>query len=300
MKRASIDLGTNTCLLLIANWDEKSKTVTDVVEDLSTIVRLGQQVDQNKKLHPDAIQRTKDCLRNYAEVLKKHQIKPESVIAIATSQARDSSNALEFFQSIQDEFGIKFQVLSGQQEAQYSYLGALKDHSLEAVVIDIGGGSTELISKKGGESLDIGSVRFTERYLKSDPVTDEEFWRCQKEIDLKLESLKPWRKSLALDIELVGVAGTVVSVACWMLGSAQYDAQKIDQLRLTRGDVHRLVEELKWRSVRERIEMVGIEEKRADVLLAGVMILWRAMEVLDFKSCLVSTRGLRYGVLSKL
>jgi exopolyphosphatase/guanosine-5'-triphosphate,3'-diphosphate pyrophosphatase len=168
----------------------------------------------------------------------------------------------------------------------------------KSAVIDIGGGSTEFMAISGGKSLDIGSVRFTERFLKSDPVSDDEFWAAQDAIDLELQKLSPWRSSLGSEVTLVAVAGTATTLAAWHLGLEHFDAARIDGQVLTRGDVHRMVEELKWRTVEERKKLTGVEAPRADVLLAGAMILWRSMEVLNFSACQVSTRGLRFGVLN--
>jgi exopolyphosphatase/guanosine-5'-triphosphate,3'-diphosphate pyrophosphatase len=153
------------------------------------------------------------------------------------------------------------------------------------------------MSTRGGQSLDIGSVRFTERYLKSDPVQDSEFWACQEAVDTQLEKMKPWRAQQKKDLELLAVAGTATTLAAWFLELKEFDRSAIDQCSLTRGDLHRLVEELKWRSVAEREKLVGVEKGRADVLLAGALILWRATEILDFPKIHISTRGLRFGVL---
>lgn len=300
MLRSSIDLGTNTCLLLIADWDPSTQKVTETVLDRSEIVRLGQGVDQNRKLHPDAMKRTLDCLKQYSDEVKKRGLSPADTVAVATSQARDSSDGAQFFKEVEKATGFGFRILSGDDEAKYTFQGGLLPGMNPdlSVVIDIGGGSTEFMSTKGGKSLDLGSVRFTERFLKSDPVTDEEFWAAQAAIDQELHSLESWRDHLSLESTLIGVAGTVTNLAQWQLDHEKFDPVAINHVVLSRGDVHRMVEELKWRTVAERKAVVGIEPKRADVLLAGALILWRAMEVLDFSECRVSTRGLRYGVLN--
>ena len=175
--RASIDLGTNTCLLLIADWDESTHRVSRVIEDHSTIVRLGQGVDQNRQLHPDAIARTLECLGKYSKRVKALGLEPSSVMAVATSQARDARNGAEFFARVESETGFRFRVISGEEEARASFEGGLLPgmEPARSAIIDIGGGSTELMSVKGGLSIDMGSVRYTERFLKSDPVTDEQF-----------------------------------------------------------------------------------------------------------------------------
>ena len=297
--RASIDLGTNTCLLLIAKWNFEKNDVDSLVGDYSTIVRLGQGVDQNRKLNPDAMLRTLACLKNYSDKIRKNNLRPEDTICVATSQARDASNSNVFFIQVEKETGFHFRTLHGDQEARLSFWGSLLPEMAPEnhAVIDIGGGSTEFMSEQCGYSLNLGSVRFTERYLKSDPVTDEEFWKCQEQIDHELVTIQGWRETHGKTSHLVANAGTATTLAAWHLGLNEFDSQSIDKTTLTRGDIHRMVEELKWRTIQERKQLIGIEPQRADVLLAGAMILWRAMELLRFSDCRISSRGLRYGVL---
>lgn len=295
--RSSIDLGTNTCLLLIA--EVANGEVVRTVSDHSTIVRLGEGVDRNRALQPQAMERTLACLKDYAAKVRSAGLKPEDTAAIATSSSRDSANGREFFDRVEKETGFRFRVISGDDEARFTFLGGLLPGMKpeKCAVIDIGGGSTEIIASSGGQSVDIGSVRFTERFLKSDPVSDDEFWACREAIDSALIPLIPWRSKLAPDTRLVAVAGTATTLASWYLALRGFDASRIDEVMLTRGDVHRQVEELKWRTVEERRALTGIEPKRADVLLAGAMVLWRAMENLSFLECRISTRGIRYGAL---
>lgn len=305
MKRASIDLGTNTCLLLI---QEITGSTEAVLHDESTIVRLGQGVAETKLLNSDAMVRTLACLKQYAEKAKSFGIAPESILAVGTAQARDAANAKPFFDEVEKSLGIHFRILSGNEEAKATFLGAALPsvHPDHMVVLDIGGGSTELVSLSNGndsifgESLAIGAVKLTERYLKSNPVTDEEYWQCEAAIDSALEKMKDWRTALPDRMQtqptLVAVAGTAVTLAMLQEGLTKYDPATIEKVMLTQGDAHRLVEELKWRTVAEKSQMPGMEAKRADVILAGALIFWRTMEVLDFKQAFISTRGLRYGV----
>lgn len=302
--RAAIDLGTNTCLLLVAEGEMKEGHfwVSRIVEDRSTIVRLGEGVDQSRRLSPAAVERTFACLRGYAEVLRAHGLQSGSVRAVATATARDATNGGEFFERIRRELEISFQTISGDEEALLMFQGGLLPgmEPGRSVVLDIGGGSTELRSQMGGLSLQMGSVRFTERFLKSDPVGDSEFWLCQDAIDALLDSspVRTWRTQLGSELSLVAVAGTATTLAAWHEGLPRFSREPIDACVLTRGDVHRQVEELKWRTLAERRAIPGMEPQRADVLLAGAMILWRVMERLGFATVRVSTRGLRFGALS--
>jgi len=296
MNRAAIDLGTNTCLLLIQG--EKGGTET-VLHDESTVVRLGQDVDRTGELNPDAMKRAFDCLTRYASMVRAHGLDPSQVVAVATAQARDAKNAKSFFDRIQNELGFQFRVLSGDEEARATFLGAALPgmNPAQMIVMDIGGGSTEIVSMSGGKSLNIGAVRMTERYLKSDPVTDEEFWACEKAIDEALEAMVSFGKTVSGTPQFVAVAGTAVTLAMLQRGDSEYRREAIDGMVLSRGDAHRWVEELKWRSIEERKKMPGMDVKRADVLLAGALIFWRVMERLEFPTATVSSRGIRYGVL---
>jgi exopolyphosphatase / guanosine-5'-triphosphate,3'-diphosphate pyrophosphatase len=298
MLRSSIDLGTNTCLLLIADYDGKNPSGLKIHQDFSTIVRLGEGVDKNRSLQPEAIQRTLECLTKYSEYVKKAGLNPASTICIATSSARDAKNGMDFFKTVEKETGFRFSIISGDQEARLTHLGGLLPgmDPEKSVVIDIGGGSTEVISHQEGQSLDIGSVRFTERFLKSDPVTDDEFNHCQMAIDKELNHSK-LPKTWGKQKELVAVAGTATTLAAWRLGLNEFDPNQIDQARLTVGDITELVQELKKRTVSERKKLTGIEAKRADVLLAGAMILWRTMHYLNFSYARISTRGIRFGAI---
>lgn len=297
MLKASIDLGTNTCLLLIA--EVESGQVKKVSDDYARIIRLGEGVDNTRCLQPDAMDRTLTCLGEYRKIISNAGISPGDVVCVATSQARDAENGEEFFAKVETEFGFRFRVIPGKDEARLSFMGSLLPgmEPSDYAVVDIGGGSTEFVTAKEDRSIDLGSVRFTERYLKSDPVIDEEFNMCFHEIDNKLEELVDWRSSLPPDMQMLAVAGTATTLACWHIRLREFDAAEVEKVQLENEDLLRMVEDLKRMTVAERRDQVGIEPKRADVLLAGAMIMWRTMEKLNFQTCKISSRGLRYGVL---
>jgi len=303
MRQAAIDLGTNTCLLLV------KESSGEILHDESTVVRLGEGVAASGVLKVEAMERARQCIARYVKIAAELGVPAAQRVAVGTAQARDAKNAASFFEQIESEFGVKFRILSGDEEARATFLGAALPGiaSSQMVVMDIGGGSTELVAMpKAGESilgtsLGIGAVKITEKFLHSDPVTDDEFWAAEDAINRELSSLKGWRTELRTRISgepvFVAVAGTAVTLGMIQLGMATYDRNQLDGFVITRGDAHRLVEELKWRRVEERKLMVGMEAKRADVILAGALIFWRAMEELDFPTARVSTRGLRFGVL---
>ncbi len=297
MLRASIDLGTNTCLMLLA--EVESGQIKKVLGDYARIIRLGEGVDKTRSLQPEAIRRTLECLAEYKEIVSGIGVSPGDVVCVATSQARGASNGEEFFARVEEEYGFRFRVISGLDEARLSFMGSLlpdMESSLYTVV-DIGGGSTEFVTAKEDRSIDLGSVRFTERYMKTDPVTETEYLNCLEKIDNELEELIEWRGSFPENTQMLAVAGTATTLASWHLGLKEFDADKIEQVELSKDDLSKMVVILKRMTVAERRDQVGIEPKRADVLLAGAMIMWRSMEKLRFPSCNISTRGLRYGVL---
>ena len=297
MLKASIDLGTNTCLMLIA--EVESGYVKKVLGDYARIVRLGEGVDKTGYLQPDAVERTLSCLGEYKGAISVAGISPDDMICVATSQARDAKNGREFFVRVEAELGFGFRVISGKDEARLSFIGSLLPN-MEAsnhAVVDIGGGSTEFVTVKDGRSVDLGSVRFTERYLKSDPVTDEEFNICLNEVDGKIDELVDWRSAIPSSMQMLAVAGTATTLTSWHLKLREFDAAEIEKVQLTNANLFQMVKDLKRMTVKERCDQTGIDPKRADVLLAGAMIMWRTMERLKFQTCNISTRGLRYGVL---
>ncbi len=297
MIRSSIDLGTNTCLLLVVDWDREKNQIRKVLGDFSTQVRLGEKVDRDRKFRPEAMLRTLACLEAYAKKLISLGGDPRDTLCVATSQARGAQNSQEYFAQIQSKLGFSFQVISGEQEAQATFLGALLPGMSpgSSYVIDIGGGSTEIISKNHKVSVDMGAVRFTERFLLSDPVTEIEFARCQAEIDRLLEA--SGFSGVDPSSVLVAVAGTATTLASWHLGLSAFVPEKINFAVLTRQNLEKFVNELKRQTLQERRESLGFEASRADVILAGALILWRAVEKLGFQQCQVSIQGLRYGVL---
>lgn len=300
MLKASIDLGTNTCLMLVAEIE--SGSVRKVLGDYARIVRLGGGVDKTGHLQSDAITRAMTCLNEYSKIISTSGISPDDVICVATSQARDAENGKDFFTRVETELGFGFRVISGKDEARLSFIGSLLPNMEVSnhVVVDIGGGSTEFVTVKDGRSVDLGSVRFTERYLKSDPVTDEEFNICLNEVDAKLEELVDWRSAIPSNMQMLAVAGTATTLASWHLRLREFDSAEVEKVQLTSANLSRMVKDLKRMSVKERRDQVGIDPKRADVLLAGAMIMWRTMEKLKFQTCNISSRGLRYGVLMDL
>ena len=299
MRIATVDIGTNTILMLIA--DVASDGSLSVVQDEQVIARLGRGVDEHRQITKDAFNRVKQFLEEYQRIASSHRV--EKIIAVGTSALRDAANAAEFIDFIRRNTGLRIEVLSGHQEAEYTYQGAVSeflvgDDQQEFAVLDIGGGSTELSigvdnNLVSRESFDIGCVRLTERFLKNSPPSSEG-------LEGALGEVSTWTSTLhriSPQIRLLGVAGTVTTLAAMDLRLAKYDPERVGGHHLSIETITRLTRELQPLSVSEMIrKFPQIQEGRADIILAGMLILMEFMKALGAGEILASDRGLRYGI----
>lgn len=301
MLRAGIDIGTNTILLLVA--EVEGGKITRVVEDHVRVVRLGQAVDKNRAFHPEAMERARACFRDYAETLKKYP--GIEIRAVATSGSRDARNSPGFFAEIEKAYGIPVRVISGEEEARMSFAGALSGESRPAArlaVIDIGGGSTEIVGQKEGSSdlfrfsFDMGCVRLNERFLPSDPPQASEIQKLREFVRAELAKEKAILEGLR-GKELVGVAGTATYLASSALGLAQFDVEKVHGAELTLDAVTALVARFSGMTAAERLGIGGMDKGRADVIVAGALILEETMRAAGFSRLTASVRGLRFGAV---
>lgn len=296
MRIASLDLGSNTTLMLIADVSENG---IHVIRDFSTVTRMGQEISQTGRIHQDALVRIDNCLSEYSAEIKRRNV--EKVVAVATSAARDASNSSELIQ-LTEKYEIPVSVVSGEKEAEITFSGSTfdqpdPDHSL---VVDIGGGSTELVGRESegglirGKSLNIGSVRLLDMFLARHPVPESDLLQAMSFVDENLvQSLN--ELSFAKGKSAVAVAGTPTTLAMLTLQS-DYDEDKIHQFKISKGTVEVWFRKLANLSVEERRQLPGMPEKRADVMVAGCLILSRVMEKLGFEELVVSTKGVRYGL----
>lgn len=298
---ATIDIGTNTILLLIAELNESG--AFQVLEDRAEITRLGEGVDQTRRIGPAGEERSFEVLRSYLERCRGLGV--DEVVAVGTSALRDAGNADHFKARIKRELGLDLRVLSGEEEASYSYLAVQRGLGLEGkevLVVDVGGGSTELIWGKGSElyrwaSLRLGSVRLTERFLPSDPVGGKEYARLLGAIDHELDStLADWRIEGRVDT-MVGIAGTFTTLAAVKKGLRQYVHSEVHGTILSRSEVERQLSLYKAKTVAQRREIPGLEPKRADVILAGALLISRIMTFVRVEEAIVSDQGVRYGLV---
>ena len=278
---AFIDIGTNTILCLIAELGPGG--AFHVLDDLADITRLGQGIDHTGQINYAVEQASLEVLRRYLR--RAGEIGVEEVIAVGTSALRDARNSEAVRARLMAELGVPIRVLSGEEEAAYSYLAVQKGLRVSAaqlLVIDIGGGSTELI--RGNEarvcqfvSIDLGSVRLTERFLRSDPVRQEE---CQQMIGAIDEEILPlrdrWGKDAAA-LTLVGIAGTFTTLAAVERQLSRYSHAEVHGCTLTLTEIQRQLRLYQGKTIAERKQIVGLEPKRADVILAGAYLAQRIM-----------------------
>lgn len=295
MKVAAIDLGTNSFLCLIA--EVEAGKIIRVYDDQVQIVRLGQDVNKNKKFHPEALARAKKTLTDFAALIKQHQ--PQKILAMATSAARDVSNGAELFQ-IGKDLGIPIQIIPGEREAEITFKGSVsgqKSSDVPRIVIDIGGGSTEIIKGIGsefqfGESVDIGGVRLTEMFVQNQPVEKQAQAELTEHIVMKLRPLLEKIKASGVK-EAIAVAGTPTELARVDLG--EFDAKKIDNYVIPIAKLKEWTEFFAKTSVEEKIKK-GFHPGRADIIYVGATILYLIAKELNLSEIKVSTRGVRYGV----
>jgi exopolyphosphatase/guanosine-5'-triphosphate,3'-diphosphate pyrophosphatase len=306
---AAIDCGTNSLRLLIADLDPAAKVLTDI-ERRMEIVRLGQGVDATGRLAPEALARTMRVLAEYAEHIGRERA--AAVRMVATSATRDASNAAEFSQGVQDILGVVPEVISGGEEARLSFTGATAELSgagaagLEPpyLVVDIGGGSTEFVL--GGDaagpgddvtaiSVDIGSVRLTERHLHGDPPTAAQIQAASDDIYRALDRVAT-TVPVAGARTLVGVAGSVTTLTAIALGLAAYDPGRTHHARLGYADVHRVTAELLGQSHDERARIPALHPGRVDVIGAGALVLDRVMDRFGFTEMVTSEHDILDGI----
>jgi len=295
---ACIDVGTNTALLLVADLDPSTGRIVPV-EHHQTIVRLGQNVDEHRLIQPEALERLTTCLTSYSELCRKLGV--QRIEAAGTSALRDAANRNEIVESVSRSTGIDLHCISGEEEAKLTFFGAVA--GLESVpepfsVIDIGGGSTEIImgtreKVERSVSIDIGSVRMSERFCRSLPPTPEEYLAAKEEIDRHLAANLP--PFFSARNQVFGVAGTLTTIAQVSMEDKRFDPVKVQGYVLEYEAVHRLLDRLRTMKLDE-IVALGIPAGRADVFTMGTLILHQFMRMLGVGTVTVSVQGLRFGM----
>jgi exopolyphosphatase/guanosine-5'-triphosphate,3'-diphosphate pyrophosphatase len=296
MNTAVIDIGTNTLLLLIV--DEKLQRVVD----LCRFGRLGKGLDASGNLAAESIAKSLEICREYRRVMDEHGVKAPSVIA--TQALREAKNGGEFVTPAQEILGGTIEIIAGAREANLAYISVAQAFPNLAgtpyVVVDVGGGSTELIVTDGTRvvsavSVPIGAVRLTERHFKHDPPTRDEALALEADIDRHLGPL-----ALPVDVPLIGTAGTATTMAAIALGLTTYDPDKVTGLRLEPERVVELRDSMLAKSTAERKTIPGVEPQRADVIAAGIAIYACALARVHAPVMITCDRGIRWGLAVEL
>ena len=297
---AAIDVGTNSTRLLVA---EEAAEGFRSLDRRMTITRLGQGVESRRLLAPDALKRTLATIADYAAACGEYGVTRLRVTG--TSAVRDAHNRDEFFEGVRLLTGSEPELLSGDAEARATFLGTLSDldESGPVLVVDIGGGSTELISGSGDPesivSLDVGCVRMLEKHLHSDPPSTEELDALRAEVTGLLVGARS-ELEVPPGARMIGVAGTVTQLATLKAGTPVYDPDVTHHSVLSHGDVRRLARRLASLPYDKRRAVKGLEPGRVDVIVAGAAILQCVMEVFDAAEVLVSEKDILDGLVIEL
>jgi exopolyphosphatase/guanosine-5'-triphosphate,3'-diphosphate pyrophosphatase len=292
----AIDLGTNSTRLLVA--DVEDGRIRELERDVR-VTRLGEGVDERRRLLPLPIARVRNVLSDYRRTLEANHAGP--TLVIATSAVRDAENGEAFLGEIEWSYGFTTRLLSGHDEALLTFRGVTSERPLErgTVILDIGGGSTELVfggpdGVRWHDSLDIGSVRLTERHLRSDPPTSDELAECAHAVRSLLRERVP--EDLRADAgSLIGVAGTVTSLAALDLGLAEYDRERVHGHVLAADALQRQLNRLAAVPVAERRAIRPLDPERAPVIVAGSVIAREALAFLGLDALEVSERDILDG-----
>ncbi len=295
MKIAVIDIGTNTVLLLIA------KITDGIIETLAheqRTPRLGKNIDAEGIIGKPAFARVLEVLKEYKKIIEEHN--PDKIITFGTSVLREVLNKEEFLSFIKSETGFDIEILTSNEEAYWSYRGAVSSLKSNGniVVIDIGGGSTEisegtLTEVRCTNSINVGAVRMTERFFKNNPPTQAEIILATEFIKTAIEKLGECKFT---NEKLIGVAGTPTTLASIDLGLKDFDINKISGHHLKIERIEEIFKKLCKMKADEIRELSNTTEGRADIITAGTLILLEFMKYGKFKEIIVSERGVRYGI----
>ncbi|MFP8488425.1 Ppx/GppA family phosphatase [Gracilimonas sp. Q87] len=304
MTRSAIDIGTNSVLLLVA--EKKRKGIIEPIHEEQRLPRLGKGVDAQKVINEASTQRVVDVLLEYKTFLKNSYPDAQEPIVTATSAVRDAYNRDEFIQIIKAKTGYDIRLLSGKDEARWTAAGALsmietpKSGRGEYLILDIGGGSTEVAHVRDQYmvdkySFDMGSVRFTERFLKHDPAKKDEIKACRDFIKKTFRNRFFHNNSY---FKAVGVAGTVTSLAAIIMESDNYDPTDMNDVIIYRDEINDVIEKFIDQPSDEMLNSFpNVLEGRSDIFLAGLLILEGFMERFGREELTVSTGGIRHGAI---
>jgi exopolyphosphatase / guanosine-5'-triphosphate,3'-diphosphate pyrophosphatase len=297
MKISAIDIGTNTALLLVAEVDNSGQIT--VLNHQQNFPRLGRSLNETGNIPANSIDNIISILNDFIYTSKRFQV--DSIVIAATSAVRDANNRDEFIAQIKNKCGIAVNVLSGKDEAELTFRGAISGFDLQIndlIVLDIGGGSTEVIQSIGGaingDSLQIGAVRLFEKYFKNSPLSLELTDEVCKQINLAFDLISYLPSNLKT---LIGVAGTVTTLGCLDQNIAKFEVDNLKGYSLSFQSIEKWSRTLLYLHPDQILKLSDAAIGRSDILPAGVLILKEFMKRYGFKNILTSERGLRYGMV---
>lgn len=293
MRVAGIDIGTNTILMLIADLDENGKVLP--IADFHSIARLGEGLNQSGIISQQAVQRAIKILIDYKKEIERFNV--EKYFCVSTSAMREAKNSQEVIREIKVQTGFDVLVIDGDLEAYLSYIGTVEDAN-HSVVLDIGGGSTEVIVGEQDKiifrkSFKIGAVGLTEKYIPQHPPTKEIIDKIKKEC---IDNFVSIDKSL-ISGNVYGVAGTPTTIAAVVLGLKEYDRSKVDNFKLSLDEIRKTKELFLSLSIDEIVQKLYVPPMRADVITAGTIILEAFCDHFALPEVIVSDKGLRFGII---
>ena len=289
MKIGTIDIGTNSMRLLIAEY-RHGKLVNR--KKYVNTTRIGQGVDKQGYITDDVIERNIKALVEFSNICKEESC--EKVYCMGTSALRDSKNKDVFVKLAKDKAGIDVDIISGEKESNLGFMGVLEgiENAEDILVIDIGGGSTEfIIGDKDGikfsKSENVGALRMTEKFITTDPIDDEEFNEMVKFIEETISSTLDTLKFMKIN-KLVGIGGTITSLSAMNQELEVYSMEKVHNSVVTKKDLEKILQNLKKMTLNDKKMLKGLQPKRADIITSGVKILHIIMEKLEFEEIMIS------------
>ena len=289
MKIGTIDIGTNSMRLLIGDY------IDGKVEHRRKFInttRIGQDVDKDGYISEEAIKRNIEALKQFSNICKEENC--EHVYSMGTSALRDSTNGHEFVELAKQEVGIDVEIISGEEESNLGFRGVLEglENDDDILVIDIGGGSTEfIIGDKEGikfvKSENVGALRMTEKFLKSDPINEDEFKETSVFIENEINDTLNYIKEKRIK-KLVGIGGTITSLSAMNQELEIYSMEKIHNSKICKKDIETILQSLKNMTLSDKKHLKGLQPKRADIITAGVKILDIVMKKLEIENITVS------------
>lgn len=289
---AAVDMGTNSTRLLVA---EATGTGWADIERIENVTGLGAGVDRSGRLSPEAIERTLRVLSHYGEIIRRSGV--GAARAVATSASRDAGNGDDFIEAAQQALGFRPEIIGGEEEAAFVFAGATRpvENPGRTLVVDIGGGSTEIVTDRGGVSIDIGSIRLTERRLPNHPATSADLAGARREVSRAMRGADPPHRPVGM-----GTAGTWTSLAALDLGLPSYNPLRVEGAILRLDRMVRMVARLASLTLEEKRALPGLHPKRAPVILGGAIVAETTMRILGLEEITVTGHDILDGVCLSL